>query len=149
MGDHHADLFFICRILDNAAVDRDQAVRLGAGIERAVPHRLKRPVAYADIHLAADLDSRRANAPQRTPQGFDHFFIRHEAPHRRPTSPLHLGLSQAEIAPADRRQLMHGTRASADQACPRKSHERPTSHVCALLFLEDGTARESVTAKPD
>ena len=80
---------------------------------------------------------------ERTAQGFEHFFIRHEAPHRRPTGPLHLGLSRAEIVPADRRQLMHGTRASADKACSRKSHERPTSHACALLFLEDETARRA------
>jgi hypothetical protein len=87
------------------------------------------------------------NTPSGTPQGFKHFVIRYGTARWRSTCPPHLGLRQAEIAPTDLRQLVHGTRTSADKACSRKSHKRPTSHACVLLSLEDEMAKQSVTEK--
>jgi hypothetical protein len=147
MGDHQADLFFVGRVFDNPAVDRDQPVGPGAGVQGAVPHRTKLPFAHTDIHLAADLGGRRADTPSCAPQGFENFFVRYGAARWRPTRPLHFGLRQAKMALADLWQPVHGTRTSTDKARSRKSHKRPTSHACVLLFLEDETAKGSVTEK--
>jgi hypothetical protein len=87
------------------------------------------------------------NPPSRGIEDLKHFVVGYGTALRRSTRALHLDLRQTEIAPGNLRQLVHRTGTSADQACARKSHKRPPSHACILLFLEDEAAKASVTDK--